>query len=63
MVYLASQEFLRFVASEGPPQVQEAVTEPESEQEYEPANYWEDLILMVSSGLWRRVMWYRSSKA
>lgn len=37
MVYLASQEFLRFVESEGLPQVQEVVTEPESEQEYEPA--------------------------
>jgi hypothetical protein len=61
MVDWASQEFFRFVESEGPPQNKSLL----QNQNKIPnrLNPWEVRVLTASSGMWRRVIWYRSSNA
>jgi len=60
MVDWARQEFLRFVESEGPPQYKSLFPNQNQNKCPTQLNLWEVCILMASSGMWRRVIWYRS---
>jgi len=59
MVDLASQEFLRFVNSEGPPQYKSLSSNQNQNKITNQLNPWKVRIPMASFGMWRRVIWYR----
>jgi len=50
---IASQEFLRFVESEGPPQCKSLLLNQNQNKSPNQLNPWEFRILMTSSGMWR----------
>jgi len=59
----ASQEFLRFVETEGSMQYKSLLPNQNQNKSKNQLNPWEVRILKAASGMWRRVIWYRRSNA